>query len=69
MPGAKQPEILDLPTPLTRRRKRMRILAMLATSGLVVALALILLRVERAADGLRPQATSTVCARRSDNRG
>jgi hypothetical protein len=47
MPRTRQPLVLDLATPLTRRRRRVRIAAMLVVGVLFVALVLLLLPARR----------------------
>jgi hypothetical protein len=42
MPQIRQPVVLDLATPLTRRRRRVRITALLVVAGLVASLTLLL---------------------------
>ena len=42
MPRIRQPVVLDLATPLTRRRRRVRITALLVIAGLVASLTLLL---------------------------
>jgi hypothetical protein len=62
MPGAKHHLILDLPTPLTRRRIQMRILAMLGVGVLVVAPMLLLSRTQRTPDASGPHLATAAAA-------